>query len=168
MRKFVLALLLSCVGAAPAWAWVCNNTQSATTRHICTTTVFNDTGSTVTSASVVAWDDDDTDFSVTGYPYVTTTTTADDPYTAGVMLTGSCPDQALCEIVVWGPAEVLVADSSDNAAVDTLIGASTVSGNAGDYATGANTCALGTLIDFNGTDSQDNVLGTVFVDIDCD
>ena len=167
-KSLVLALLLTLGMASNVWAWNCNQVVGSTTVDRCTATVFNDTGSAVTSASVVAWDDDDTDFSTTHYPYITTTTTADDPYTAGVMLTGSCADQSLCEIVVYGPATVRIADSSDNATVDTLVGNSTVAGQAGDYATGADTCALGTLIDFDGDDGNDNALGSVFVDIDCD
>ena len=172
MKRLLLAALLALGVASPAWAMQCQTVQGPTSLYRCTQTVFNDTGSAVTSGSVVNWDDDDTDFSTSGYPYVITTTTADDPYTAGVMLTESCADQSLCEIIVRGVAVTRIADSTDDSAVDTLVGNSTVAGEAGDYATGANTCALGTLIAFaEGLGSgggTDNALARVFVDIDCD
>ena len=169
MRNVFLALALLLAGSGVVWADGINTVVNATTVNPqWTTTVFNDTGSAVTSGSVVAWDDDDTDFSTTMYPYVITTTTADDPYTAGVMLTGSCPDQALCEIIRYGPANVRVADGTDNTTVDTLVGTSTVAGMIGDYATGADTCALGTyIIDVSGG-GIDGGQGRVFVNISCD
>jgi len=85
------------------------------------------------------------------------------------MLTGTCLDQSLCDIVVWGPAVTRIADSTDNATVDTLVGATTTSGQAGDFAAGANTCALGTLIIFNAeaTQGNDNIRGNVFVNVNC-
>ena len=167
MRNLVLALALLLAGSVPSvWAMNCPQVQSATDIYRCTMEVFNDTGSAVTSNSVVAWDDDDTDFSTSNYPYILTTTTADDPYTAGVMLTGSCADQTLCEIVVWGPATVRILDSSDDAGVDTLVGTSTTAGQVGDFAAGANTCSLGMLVDSDNPGANDS-LGTVFVDVDC-
>lgn len=167
-QRMVLAILLTLGMAGTAWAMDCPQTVSPTTLYQCTQTVFNDSGAAITSRSVVSWDQDDTDFSSTGYPYILPTSTADDPYTAGVMLTGSCPDQALCTIVVHGLTTVLVADATDNATVDTLVGGSTVSGQAGDYATGANTCALGTLVAIDGTDALDGVLARMWVNVDCD
>ena len=169
MRILFALVVLLISGSSSAWAYNCPNVQSATTKLTCTEIVFNDTGSAVTSGSVVAWDDDDTDFSTSGYPYVITTTTADDPYTAGVMLTNSCPDQALCEIVTHGLTEVILANSTDDTAVDTQIGNSTVAGQAGDYATGANTCMLGTLVAYENADiAIDGIRARVFVNIDCD
>lgn len=169
MRKFLLAILLMLGMANAVYADGMNSAVGPTTINPrWTVSVFNDNGSAITSGSVVAWDDDDTDFSTSNYPYITTTTTADDPYTAGVMLTGSCADQTVCEISVYGPTMTRIADSTDNATVDTLVGATTVAGQAGDYATGADTCALGTLVDFDGGDGVDNALGTVFVNINCD
>ena len=169
MRKLLaLVAILSLGMAGNVWAFHCPEVSSSSTTYRCTMTVFNDNGSAITSGHTVAWDSDDTDFSTTGSPYIIATATADDPYTAGVMLTPSCADQSLCEIVVRGMATVVVADSTDNAAVDTLVGVSTVSGQVGDYATGANTCSVGNLVAFNASDAVDNALGRVFVDIDCD
>lgn len=138
MKKFALAILLALAGSASAFADGMNQVVSATTVNPrWTVTVFNDTGSAITSGSVVTWDDDDTDLSTSGYPYIVTSTTADDPFTAGVMLTGSCADQTLCEIQVYGPVDVLANDSSDAVAVDTLVGTTTTAGRIGDF-TGGN------------------------------
>ena len=169
MKKLLLAVLLTLGGISSVWAEDCPRVVSSDTAQVCTEIVFNDTGSALTSGSVVAWDDDDTDFSTFGRPYVTSTTTADDPYTAGVILDNSCPDQALCTIVTRGLTNVLIANSTDDTAVDTQVGATTVAGQAGDYGTGANTCMLGTLVSYHiGDTAQDGILARVFVDIDCD
>ena len=169
MKKLLLATLLVLGGVSSVWAENCPMVQSNETALVCTEVVFNDTGSALTSGSVVAWDDDDTDFSTSGRPYVTSTTTADDPYTAGVIQDASCADQTLCTIVTRGLTNVLIGNSTDDTAVDTQVGATTVAGMAGDYGTGANTCMLGTLVSYHiGDTAQDGILARVFVDIDCD
>ena len=122
------------------------------------------------------WDDDDTDFSSFGRPYVVSEASADDPYTAGVIKSNSCADQNLCEMVYYGFAQrVFLDDSSDAAAVDTHIGSSgTNAGNAGGYAAGADTCVLGTNIIHEVTtggdnsDGEDFALISVWVDISCE
>lgn len=167
MKKLLLIAALL-VGATPVFADGQNQVVSATTRNPhWTITVFNDSGAQMVSGDVVAWDDDDTDYSVSGYPYVILATTADDPHLAGVVDAGlTCADQTMCEIVTKGPAMVKIADASDNATVDTLISSSTSSGLAGDYGTGANTCALGTLIAII-DQAGDGSTGLVHVDVDC-
>ena len=166
--KRLLALTILLLGmATPVFADGMQQVVSSTTTNPrWTVTVFNDSGSALTSSSVVVWDNDDTEFDRSGYPYVTTTTSADSPWTAGVTLTPSCPDQGLCEIVVYGPAQTLVAYSTDNAAEDTLVGTTTVAGQAGDYGTGANTCALGMDMEDLGAVS-DCELHWVFVNVNC-
>lgn len=171
MTKLFLAILLTLGMAAPVFADGIKQVVSPTDINPqWMVTAFNDTGSTVTSRSVVSWDDDDTDFSVSLLPYFTTVTTADDPYIAGVTLT-DCLDQQLCDIQVYGPAVVRVADATDNTAVDTLVSTSSVAGQAGDYGPAANTCALGTyIIDATALGSggaADNTLGRVFINISC-
>ena len=170
MKQTLLAILLALGMASPVCADGMNQVVSPTTVNPAwTVTVFNDTGSAVTSRSVVSWDDDDTDFSNSMYPYVITVTTTDDPHIAGVMLTNSCPDQALCDIQVYGPAIVRVADATDNTAVDTLISTSSVAGQAGDYGAGDNTSYLGQYIgdatDLGSGGATDNALGRVFINI---
>ena len=71
--------------------------------------------------------------------------------------------------MVYGPTNVLLANSTEDTAVDTLVGASTVAGQADDYATGANTCSLGTVFAYDPADiARDSIRGRVFIDIDCD
>lgn len=166
--------MLSVVGLILAFGWMgsvyADGIQQVVTNTLAnprwTVTVFNDSGATQTSGTVVVWDNDDTEFDRSGFPYVDVTTTVDSPWTAGVMLTGSCLDQSLCEIVVYGPVQTLVADSSDNASEDTLVGTSATSGQAGDYGPAANTCALGMdMEDVAGTANGE--LHWVFVNVNC-
>jgi len=163
MKKLLaLAILLSLGMGSTAYADGMTDVVGATTLARTTRTVFNDSGSTLTSGTVVIWDNDDTEFDDSGYPYVTVTTTADDDWVAGVLVTGSCPNQALCEIVVDGPALTLCADATDAVAEDTAVATSTVSGQCGDYGTGANTSSLGILMEDDGA-SNDTELLWVFV-----
>ena len=169
MRKLIAlaAILLTLGMAGNVWAYHCPQVVSGTTQYICTQTVFNDAGATIVSGDVVAWDDDDTDFSTSEYPYVILGATADDPYVAGVIAPGqTCLDQSLCDMVVYGPTLTKIADATDDATVDTLVSTSTVSGRAGDAGTTADTCSLGMLVDIENA-AQDNASGTVFVNIDC-
>ena len=169
MRTFLALVAALILGGGVVSAENCPSTVGPDTAFVCTESVFNDSGSTLTSGTVMVWDQADTDFNTSGRPYVITSTTADDPWTAGVLQDGSCPDQSMCTIVTRGITNVRIANSTDDTAVDTLIGTSTVDGQAGDYATGANTCALGTLVDFiGGETATNNILGRVFVDVDCD
>lgn len=145
LKRLSLALLL-CLGmGSVVWADAITTNVDATTLARRTRIVFNDAGSNLTSFSVVVWDNDDTEFGRSGYPYVTTTTTADDPWVAGVTIQ-DCSDQALCEIVVEGPAIARIAGSTDNVTEDTLVATSTVAGQVGDYTAAANSCALGNFI----------------------
>ena len=93
----------------------------------------------------MAWDHDDTEYDRSGYPYISTTTTADDIYTAGVMLTGECLDQTLCEIVTKGYA--WARRSGAVLTEDTVISTSTTASSIGDATAGNNVCYLGTLIE---------------------
>ena len=166
-RVNVLAILLVLGMSSTVWAYNCPQVVSPTTPFRCTVTVFNAQGDQIVSGDVVVWDDDDTDFSTSEYPYVTEGATADDPYVAGVVAPGlTCPDQTLCEIVVYGPTLTRIADVTDDATVDTLVGTSTVSGAAGDAGTGADTCSLGLLVDIQDP-ATNGAVGTVFVDPDC-
>lgn len=144
MKRLLLAILLLTGMGSTAWADAITLNVDASTLARRTRVVFNDSGSNLTSRSVVVWDNDDTEFGQNGYPYVTTTTTADDDWIAGVTIPDDCPDQTLCSIVVEGPAITRIANSTDVIVEDTLVSTSTVAGQAGDYAPAANTCALGT------------------------
>ena len=176
MKKMLVALtlaLLGMTGVVSADSYL--RVQDGTTiGPRMTVTVFNDNGSALTSGAVVVWDNDDTEFDRTGYPYVnaSATGTVDSPWTAGVVLNDSIPDQTLGEIVVYGPARTNIVGT---AAEDTLVGSgSTTAGTADDYGTGANTCALGMLtedrnIDTGGACTTTGGLCpmTVFVNVNC-
>ena len=163
MKKLIVLLGLAfTLASGTAWAGGYPTTQDVSTPFRLTATVFNDSGSTLTSGTVVIWDNDDTEFDDNGQPYVTTTTTADDDWVAGVLLTGSCPNQQLCEIVIYGPAATLCADATDAVAEDTAVSSSTVAGQCGDYGTGANTSSLGILMEDDGA-SSDGEVDMVFV-----
>src|SRR3990167_22275 len=172
MRKaLIAAVLLALAGMSNVYADGMQQVVNAESRSpVWTVTVFNDSGATLTSGDVVVWDQADADFTTDGNPFVTTSTTADDPWTAGVMLTASCPNQSLCEIITYGIAEhVLVDDATAAAPVDTAVGISpTNAGNVSSYASGADTCMLGRLLDMEATDGVDNAPARVFVDVDCD
>ena len=147
--KTVLAVLALLLASGPvAWADSITQTVSATTSGAgrLTATVFNDSGSTIVSGAPVVWDTDDTEYDRSGYPYITTTTTADDIDTAGVMLTGSCADQTLCEIVTqgWAPTRVTVATLTE----DTVVSTSTTASSIGDATASNNGCYLGVLKEY--------------------
>lgn len=147
MKRYLFALLLGLGMARTVWADSIMQVVSATTSGSGqqTATVFNDSGSVLVSGNVVVWDNDDTEYDRSGYPYVTTTTTADSIHTAGVMSTGTCPDQSLCEIIVagWAPTLRLGAILTE----DTVVSTSTTAGSIGDATAGNNVCYLGKLLE---------------------
>ena len=154
MRNLLAVLALLLAGSGVAWADGQNLVVGNTTVNPqWTVTVFNDSGSALTSGSVVVWDNDDTEFDRSGYPYVTTSTTADDDWVAGVTLDPSCANQALCQIVVYGMAITNIADSTDDVGEDTTVAQSGVAGQAGDWGAGANTCYLGLSVEDRGIDT---------------
>lgn len=153
MRKFVLAIALLLAGSSTVWAGGITGVQDSSTPFQITATVFNDSGSALTSGSVVIWDNDDTEFDRTGFPYVTTTTTTDDDWVAGVTLDNSCADQTLCTIVVYGWARTNIAQATDVANEDTPVATTSVAGQAGDYGPAANTCLLGLLTEWRNLDT---------------
>jgi hypothetical protein len=176
MRKlFALAAILLTLGmATTVWA-DCPQVMSATTTFSCTTSVYNDSGSALTSGTVVVWDNDDTEYDRSGYPYVTTTTTADFPHTAGVLVDDSCAAGALCEMVYYGWAFTRIAHSTSAVTEDDLVGTTTVAGEAGAYTGGtADNCALGHVLELYNLSisataaSADNTPMPVFVNIQCD
>ena len=171
MQSLIAVLALLLAGSGVAWAG-CPQVVSSTTPFSCTTTVFNDSGGALTSGSVVIWDTGDTEFERTGYPYVTTTTTADENHVAGVTVDDSCADQTLCEMVYYGWAATRVADATDAIVDELLVGTSSVAGQAGDYSVAADSCALGIALELRdvntGADAgTDNQTYPVFVDVAC-
>lgn len=145
MKKFLAVLALSLAGSGVCFADSINTVVNGTTPGAgrITATVLNDSGGTLVSGAVVVWDHDDTEYDNSGYPQITTTTSADDIYTAGVMLTGSCPDQAICEIVTSGWAPTYT--SASTLTEDTVVSTSTTASSVGDATAGNNKCYLGVL-----------------------
>src|SRR3990167_11489850 len=88
MRKLFFAFALLVAGSGVAWADGIPQVVSSTTNSVWTRTVFNDNGSTIQSGQVVRWDEDDTEFNDSGYPYVVLNATADSIYIAGVVSEG--------------------------------------------------------------------------------
>ena len=175
-KRMLLAGLLLLGVAVPVWADGIPEVVGTTTRANWTRVVFNDSGSTLTSGSVVVWDNDDTsttpEFDRSGYPYVTTTTTADYAWVAGVTTNPSCLDQSLCDIVVYGPARTRMLGTTVNAE-DTRVGTSTTAGQADDYVDATDACWLGILMenidmDTASTCNQSNCPANVFVNPGCE
>lgn len=166
-RLMFFALALFLAGQSAVWASGMPQIGDATTTWRITATVYNDSGSALTSGSVVVWDTDDTELDNTGYPYITTTTTADDDWVAGVVADPTCPSGGLCDIVVYGWALTLIADSTDAVTEDQTVATSTVAGRAGDWDGGANECYLG-LITEDKPGVSDDELSWVFVNPSCE
>ena len=175
MKKlFILTALFVMGGSLEAMAiGNCPTTVSPNLPYQCVTSVYNDSGSDLTSGTVVVWDNDDTEFDRTGLPYVTTSSTADSMWVAGVILDPTCAAGNMCTIVTEGFAWTQVNQFTDAVAEDDLAGNSGVAGQAGGYATGADTCALGMVMELyhKGTGSTnlgDGSVIPIWVDIDCD
>jgi len=170
MRKLIALTILLTLGMAGNVFAGCPTVVGPTTQLSCVTSVFNDSGATIASGYAVAWDNAGTEFSASGNPYIVESNTADDPWTAGVMATGSCPDQTMCDITYYGFVPIMFLDDSNDAApVDTHVGITTgTNGHIGGYAAGADTCVLGTLITTLGNDGTDAATGAVWVDISCE
>lgn len=174
MKKLVLLGLLLVLGGTNVFAWECAPVVGASTPFRCTQVVFNDSGGALTSGSVVIWDNDDTEFDRSGYPYVTTVASADHDWVAGVTVEDSIPDQSLGTIVVWGPAITRISGASETGFVeDTTVSTSSVAGEIGDWDGGANECYLGLLMELLDARNQaaitrDNQSVWVFVDPACE
>lgn len=137
MKKLLLAALVTLGLSSVSYADAVPTVVSATSRPFWSLTVYNDSGSDLTSGSVVVWDNDDTEFDENGYRYVTTTTTADNDYVAGVIVDNSCAAGTLCEMCIYGMCRTKLACSTDTPSADGLVSSSTVAGAAGAWASAA-------------------------------
>lgn len=169
-RLLALAIFLSLGMAGVAWADAIPTNVDSTTAAVWTRVVFNDSGGSLTHGTVVVWDTDDTEFDRSGYPYVTTSTSSDSIYVAGVTTNDDCPDQSLCDIVVFGPTPTRISGAANGAAEDIYVGTSSTAGEADDYDEAASSCALGILLENRSTvtgalctEHQDNCPAMVFV-----
>ena len=167
MKKllFVILALLFSVGVANA-AGIPQSVDPKNGSEIWTQEVFNDSGSDLTSGSVVVWDYADSDMYDLDLRkmYVTTTITADDVATAGITVDPTCPDQTVCTICIYGPVKAKdVAGTTDTAGL--ALGTSTTAGSLGNYAgAGNNDAVLGWSIDENTlADSSEGGTDTIVV-----
>jgi hypothetical protein len=176
MKKLLALATLFTLGlAGNVFADGMRNVVGPTTEGAARITVsaYNDSGSDLTSGTVVIWDNDDTEFDRTGYPYITTVAGADSDWIAGVTLDPTCISGTMCEVVIYGWAWTRIADSTDGVAEDTTVSTSSVAGLAGDWGASANTCYLGILTEaydrYTGTDiGTDTAVYPVFVNPGCE
>jgi len=116
--------------------------------EVWTQEVFNDSGSTLSSGTVVIWDYTDTDMSAISSRkmYVTTTTTVDDIAVAGVIVDDSLINQEVGTIAIYGPVKVrsTMSGGSGTCTAGAGVGTSATAGKIGLYAnTGADDATLG-------------------------
>ena len=128
-----LALGLLPLASASASAVTINTGSDRGDANLILTAVFNDAGSELTSGSVVIWDTQAADPTDAGLgSYVTTTTTADSNLAAGVVHQSSILNQGIGMICVYGPHQVLTADSTDRPVTSgDAVGTTTVAGQVG-------------------------------------
>ena len=145
---FIALAILFTVGIANA-AGIPTVVDPANGPEIWTQEVFNDSGSALTSGSVVVWDYTDSDMYDLDLRkmYVTTTVTADDIATAGITVDASIPDQSVGTICIYGPVKARIVSGTTATAGVTLATSSTA-GRLGNYAgSGNDDAALGWSID---------------------
>ena len=132
--RFLVAALFLGVAASNGYALHISSGGQRGDSQVITTTVFNDSGSTLTSGTVVVWDVDAADPAAEGRgSYVTTSTSADSNLVAGVVYSDSIVNQGEGIITIYGPAYALYANSTDGSTdtAGTAIGTTTVAGQFG-------------------------------------
>ncbi len=144
MRKFLAVLALLLAGSGLAWADGIPTVQDVVARKVpWTVTAYNNSGADISSGNVVVWDTSSASFTNSGYPYITTTTTVDDPWTAGVTQAEVCKSGTTCDIVVYGPVLVRALDALDAITINTTVGTAAAKGCIGDFTPAANKTSLG-------------------------
>jgi len=96
--------------------------------------VYNGSGSDIATAQVVIWDFDTSDSSINDFddmcPWVATTTTASDPWTAGVTLTNQGINNGdTGTIIIKGPAVCDDGAGRSNTTADDIVGTTTTAGD---------------------------------------
>ncbi len=167
MKKllFVILALLFTMGVANVYAaGIPMIVDPSNGPEVWTQEVFNDSGSTLTSGSIVVWDYTDSDMYDLDLRkmYITTTTTADSIATAGITVDPSIPDQTEGTICIYGPVKArIVAGTTATAGV--ALATSSTAGRLGNYAgSGNDDAVLGWSIDAD-TSSDSSEGGTDIV-----
>lgn len=193
--RALLAVAVFVISGQSAWAFWCGGPGSTTEslhhvgEHGCFELFFNNSGSELSSGTVVVLDrtgtgvnvgvsgtltvvptsasrnsidTDGSDGDVTNIgTYITTTTTADLETVVGVVDDNACADQSYCRVQVYGPRLTRCAASTDDWTAGDAIGTSTIAGESGDAANDADGI-LGVAI--SGCEGvQDNGLGWAFI-----
>ena len=148
MRKiFLLALAISLISGVAFAAGIPTVVDPQNEPEVWTMEVYNNSGSALTSGTVVVWDmaSDSTDVN---YAYrtmwITTTSTNDYIRVAGVVVDDSIAAASQGTIAIRGPVYTRCADSTDSLTADQVVGcANGVAGQAGEYGTANNTGILG-------------------------
>lgn len=177
-RISLIALLLLGLSGIAYGAGIPMASDPLNAPEVWTMEVYNNSGSALTSGSVVVWDNE-ADSTDTSFAYrtmwINTTTTADDIQVAGVVIDPSIPASSEGTIAIWGPVYAIVADSSDAVTAYDLVGTYTTAGYCGDFAGGgADNGTLGycilaspvatTLGGYGGSDGTDHIMLPIFVD----
>ncbi len=165
IKKFLFIALAILLGYGIAFAaGIPTVVDPANGPEIWTQEVFNDSGSALTSGSVVIWDYTDSDMYDLDLRkmYITTTTTADSIATAGITVDPSIPDQTEGTICIYGPVKArIVAGTTATAGV--ALATSSTAGRLGNYAgSGNDDAVLGWSIDAD-TSSDSSEGGTDIV-----
>lgn len=150
MKKllFVIFALLLCVGVANA-AGIPQGVDPSAGPEIWTQEVYNDSGSALTSGSVVIWDYTDSDMYDLDLrkAYVTTTTTVDDIATAGVTVDPTIANGDVGTICIYGPVK---ARATGTVTAGLAIGTSATAGVVGPYSnTSTDDAVVGWSVDAN-------------------
>lgn len=125
-----LAVLL--LASGKAWALQVSSDGNRGDANAVFTAVLNDSGGTLQSGIVVIWDTGTDESNAQLGAYVNTTTSADSNLVAGVVHQSSIVDQGIGAIQIYGPRQVLTADSTDRpTSAGTAVGTTTVAGQAG-------------------------------------
>lgn len=137
MKKFCLVLLsallvFSMASQARAEQSTASATGSSYLDNQVYTMAYNNSGSDITSHSVVILDTSGTAGSTLG-AYITTTTTADHWAVAGVTVDPNCVAGTPCRVCIRGPIEVLFTSATH--VTGTIAATSTTAGEATTYST---------------------------------
>ena len=136
-RFFALGLLIVAMlatSAGPVFAWGSSGGDGSRYDQIQEKAVFfNNSGSTLSSGSVVILDVSGTGVTrnTTLGGYITTTTAADSVMVVGVTSESSCADQTPCVVVTKGPALTTCQDSTDAVTASTAVGTTATAGRCG-------------------------------------
>ena len=129
--SIMLAILL--LASGQAFALQISSSGDRGDANCIFTAVFNDSGGTLTSGTVVIWDTGTDETTAQFGAYVTTTTSADSNLAAGVVHQSSILDQGIGAIQIYGPREALFAKVTDSGTqtAGTAVGTTTVAGQFG-------------------------------------